>query len=296
MCAARPARPLNLVDSFLVDRGRLVDPAGHRERMRSAARELWVDRPRADGDRPGVDVDRPGADAAVDRLYAEAAEQIAGAARGGAPLLFPRLTLQPDAEAPSGWRGTVELRPLAPERVRTTARLITHDGPDLRVLPRLKGPDMPWQDLCRERAIAVGADDAVLTGPVPPGPVPTDPRVAGAAVIREAAYGTLVAWDDGVLLLSAAAARLPSITEAALVRAVQSRGLHSERTALTEDLLRGADAVWLLSSLHTIREVTHLDDRALSTRPGAAQFRALIWERAEPIGALAPAEGDGRGA
>lgn len=279
MCAARPARPLSLVDSFLVDRGRLVDPAGHRERMRSAARELWADR-------PGADVDRFGADAAVDRLYAEAAEQIAGAARGGAPLLFPRLTLQPDAEAPSGWRDTVRLRPLAPERVRTTARLITHDGPDLRVLPRLKGPDMPWQDLCRERAVAAGADDAVLT----------DPEVTGTAVIREAAYGTIVAWADGVLLLSAAAARLPSITEAALVRAVQSRGLHAERTALTEDLLRGADAVWLLSSLHTIREVTHLDGQALSPRPGAAQFRALIWERAEPFGALAPVEGDGRGA
>lgn len=272
-----------LVDSFLVRDGRAVAPSAHRERMRESAHELW-----------GTEVDSSAIDDAVAALYEQAAHTL-----GGEPgLFFPKLTLE---QAGGALRSDVNARPIAESRLETTAHLIAYPGRDERTRPRLKGPDFAWQERVRAWALGRGASDALLRA--------RSARVSSAGKsdgtshflapqihYSETAYGSVVLWSNGVLVTSIDTDRLPSITESVIVEIARERGHETVAAPLTKQRLLEADAVWLLSSLHGVREASvgltdlpapHVADTYAPPRgpfaPAARDFQDALWERAEPI-------------
>lgn len=272
-----------LVDSFLVRDGRAVAPSAHRERMCESAHELW-----------GAEVDPSAIDDAVAALYEQAAHTL-----GGAPgLFFPKLTLE---QRGGELRFDVNARPITESRLETTAHLIAYPGRDERTRPRLKGPDFAWQERVRAWALERGASDALLRA--------RSARVSGAGKsdgtshslapqihYSETAYGSVVLWSNGVLVTSIDTDRLPSITERMIVTIARERGHETLAAPLTKQRLLETDAVWLLSSLHGVREATvgltdlpapHIADTYAPPRgpfaPAARDFQDALWERAEPI-------------
>lgn len=272
-----------LVDSFLVRDGRAVAPSAHRERMCESAHELW-----------GTEVDSSAIDDAVAALYEQAAHTL-----GGEPgLFFPKLTLE---QAGGALRSDVNARPIAESRLETTAHLIAYPGRDERTRPRLKGPDFAWQERVRAWALGRGASDALLRA--------RSARVSSAGKsdgtshflapqihYSETAYGSVVLWSNGVLVTSIDTDRLPSITESVIVEIARERGHETVAAPLTKQRLLEADAVWLLSSLHGVREASvgltdlpapHVADTYAPPRgpfaPAARDFQDALWERAEPI-------------
>ncbi|MCT2056306.1 aminotransferase class IV [Dermabacter hominis] len=272
-----------LVDSFLVRDGHAVAPRGHRDRMRAAAGELW-----------GTEVDPSAIDDAVAALYEQAAHTL-----GGAPgLFFPKLTLE---QRRGELRSEVNARPIAESRLETTAHLIAYPGRDERTRPRLKGPDFAWQERVRAWALERGASDPLLRA--------RSARVSSAGKsdgtshflapqihYSETAYGSVALWSNGVLVTSSDSDRLPSITESVIVEIARERGHETLAAPLTKQRLLEADAVWLLSSLHGVREATvgltdlpapHVADTYAPPRgpfaPAARDFQDALWERAEPI-------------
>lgn len=276
-----------LVDSFLVRDGRAVAPSAHRDRMRVAAGELW-----------GAEVDPRVIDDAVTALYEKAAHVLGGAAG----LFFPKLTLE---QVGGELRFDVNARPITESRLESTAHLIAYPGSDERTHPRLKGPDFAWQERVRAWAVNNGASDALLrtrsaevsSAGKPDGTShPLAPRIH----YSETAYGSVVLWTNGVLVTSIDTDRLPSVTERLIVKIACERGHETLAAPLTKQRLLEADAVWLLSSLHGVREATvgltdlpapHIADTYAPPRgpfaPAARDFQAALWERAEPIGELA---------
>jgi branched-subunit amino acid aminotransferase/4-amino-4-deoxychorismate lyase len=81
------------------------------------------------------------------------------------------------------------LRPAPP--LGTTARLWLGDTADRRRVPRRKGPDLDRLTALRDRAVAAGADDALLTTP--------------GGIVLEGATTSILWWEDGRLCL-----RLPA--------------------------------------------------------------------------------------
>ncbi len=134
-CAQPVSAPLPGVrTSFLLRSGRLINLAGHRDRLLAAG--------------------------AAPRSLSHALSSLADlAASSEHDLLFPQLLITADA-------GTaLDPRPIPPSRLRSTAALITHPEPDARRFPHLKGPDFPHQARVRSAAEAADADDAILLGP-----------------------------------------------------------------------------------------------------------------------------------
>ncbi|KDS94164.1 hypothetical protein DHOM_02470 [Dermabacter hominis 1368] len=272
-----------LVDSFLVRDGRAVAPSAHRDRMRAAAGELW-----------GAEVGLRAIDDAVAALYEQAAHTLGGAAG----LFFPKLTLE---QVGGELRFDVNARPIAESRLETTAHLIAYPGSDERTHPRLKGPDFAWQERVRAWAVNNGASDALLrarsarvssAGKSDGTSHPLAPQIH----YSETAYGSVVLWSNGVLVTSIDTDRLPSVTERMIVAIARERGHETLAAPLTKQRLLEADAVWLLSSLHGVREATvgltdlptpHIADTYAPPRgpfaPAARDFQAALWERAEPI-------------
>ncbi|ANP28312.1 hypothetical protein DAD186_17620 [Dermabacter vaginalis] len=272
-----------LVDSFLVRDGRAVAPSAHRERMRESAHELW-----------GAEIAGPSIDDAVAALYEQAAHTL-----GGAPgLFFPKLTLE---QRGGELRSDVNARPIAESRLETTAHLIAYPGRDERTRPRLKGPDFAWQERVRAWALERGASDALLrarsAGVSSAGKSDgTSHPLAPQLHYSETAYGSVALWSNGVLVTSSETDRLSSITERLIVEIARERGHETLAAPLTKKRLLEADAVWLLSSLHGVREATvgltdlpapHIADTYAPPRgtfaPAARDFQDALWERAEPL-------------
>lgn len=244
---AAPAWVPGARTSFLLRGSALINPDGHRRRLAAA-----------------------GADqAAITTVLTE----LRTAAADAGPLLFPQILL---GDAPGML--SIDPRPITPDRLSATARLITHPGPDQRTRPHIKGPDFPFQTAVRKAAVRAGADDALLLGP--------------DGTIRETAFGTVVAWRDGALVSAAPVGRLPSTTEEALIAAAEADGLRTTTAPLTPAELRDADAVWLLSALHTIREVTHVDGAPVGlaagrgATPSRGSFQQRLWAGAQDLRAL----------
>lgn len=272
-----------LVDSFLVRDGLAVAPHAHRERMRESAHELW-----------GAEVGPGTIDDAVAALYAQAAHILGGEAG----LFFPKLTLE---QRGGELRSDVNARPITEQRLKTTAHLIAYPGRDERTRPRLKGPDFAWQEGVRQWAVKSGASDALLrarsAGVSSAGKSDgTSHSLAPQIHYSEAAYGSVVLWSNGVLVTSIDTDRLPSITEHMIVEIARERGHETLAAPLTKQRLLEADAVWLLSSLHGVREASvgltdlpapHIADIYAPPRgpfaPAVRDFQDALWERAEPI-------------
>lgn len=272
-----------LVDSFLVRDGRAVAPHAHRERMRESAHELW-----------GAEIAGPSIDSAVAALYAQAAHTL-----GGAPgLFFPKLTLE---QRGGELRSDVNARPIRESRLETSAHLIAYPGRDERTRPRLKGPDFTWQERVRAWALERGASDALVrarsAGVMSAGKSDgTSHPLAPQIHYSETAYGSVALWSNGVLVTSSETDRLSSITERLIVEIARERGHETLAAPLTKKRLLEADAVWLLSSLHGVREATvgltdlpapHIADTYAPPRgpfaPAVRDFQDALWERAEPL-------------
>lgn len=272
-----------LVDSFLVRDGRAVAPDLHRDRMRESAHELW-----------GAEVGPGAIDDAVAALYERAAHTLGGEAG----LFFPKLTLE---QVGGALQSDVNARPIPEQRLETTAHLIAYPGSDERTHPRLKGPDFAWQECVRQWAVGNGASDALLrtrsAGVSSAGKSDgTSHPLAPQIHYSETAYGSVVLWSNGVLVTSIDTDRLPSITERMIVTIARERGHETLAAPLTKQRLLEADAVWLLSSLHGVREATvgltdlpapHIADTYALPRgpfaPAARDFQDALWERAEPL-------------
>ena len=275
-----------LVDSFLVRDGLAVAPSAHRERMRESAHELW-----------GAEVDPSAIDEAVAAVYEQAAHTLGGEAG----LFFPKLTLE---RLGGKLRSDVNARPIAESRLETTAYLIAYPGSDERTHPRLKGPDFAWQERVRAWALERGASDALVrarsAGVRSAGKSDgTSHSLAPQIHYSESAYGSVALWSNGVLVTSSETDRLSSTTEHMIVEIARERGHETLAAPLTKQRLLEADAVWLLSSLHGVREASvgltdlpapHVADTYAPPRgpfaPAARDFQDALWERAEPIGEL----------
>lgn len=235
---------MRLIDSFLLRDGRLVNPDGHAARLTCAS---------------SVASSTAGDDARPAALAALTEALRALPTRG---LFFPRIELS--TQAPP----RLQARPWSANQLMTTATLVLHPELDQRIHPRLKGPDFTWQTTVRSAATARGASDALLEEPEHPGQY------------RESAFGTVVWWQDGVLLRAASTQRLASTTEAALVELCRQQAVTVQHAPMTLPALRDADSIWLLSALHTIREVTDLDGMPCRTAVDSAPWCASLWDNA----------------
>lgn len=190
----------------------------------------------------------------VVRLREEYGRCLRAAVRVG-PWTFPRISCQ-DGDI------FYRIRPFGPELLRATARVWTSDEVDRRTRPTVKGPDFEYQQALRGRAEAQGADEAILVGP--------------DGAVREGAYSSVVHWKEDCLVLAEAVERLPSVTEAAVVRAALAQGVEVVRRACDPHEVATADDVWILSALHGIRTVTAWDGAPVGRTNRSAHYRELL--------------------
>jgi branched-subunit amino acid aminotransferase/4-amino-4-deoxychorismate lyase len=113
---------------------------------------------------------------------------------------------------------------------------------DPRTVPRRKGPDLDVLARLRQRAVAEGADEAVLIAP--------------SGVVLEGIHSSVLWWEDDTLCLpSPQLPVLAGVTVALIQEHAQRTGIrvaHRERTLADLD----DREVWLVNALHGIRPVT----------------------------------------
>jgi branched-subunit amino acid aminotransferase/4-amino-4-deoxychorismate lyase len=243
--AARPAgdgpAPVAAADSWLVAGGRVRALDRHQARFDAACAAA------APGRRPGAEDLAGFWEAVTARLP-----------RAG--CWFPRVEL-----AGPGTPGLELLvRPAPPPG--TTVRLWLGDTADRRRVPRRKGPDLDWLAAVRDRAVAVGADDALLTTP--------------GGLVLEGTATSLLWWEDDRLCLPPAGLRtLPGVTAGLLADRARELGIPVARRRVTVSGLAGRE-VWAVNALHGLRPVTGWagDGAGAGPEPGAAQ-RAPAWRR-----------------
>lgn len=190
-----------IVESFLVDSGRVRCPEAHLRRfIRSCAdAELSVDA------------------AAIHRFWVDA--QAATPATG---RWFPRLEAHRGSPAPLvHW-----LRP-APA-LTPTVRLWFPGRPDARRYPRLKGPDLAPLAALRQEAVQAGFDDAVLVD-------------ARGRVLEAAHSALLWWRGDTLGFPAAHLPTLPSITSAQVLRAARALGVGTRAETLRLDDVEGLE-------------------------------------------------------
>ncbi|WP_165241939.1 aminotransferase class IV [Corynebacterium lizhenjunii] len=239
-----------LVDSFLVRDGRVVRPDLHRQRFEAAGgtypdlrgsipeRGEWF--PRISGHLAGVDaaVDA-GVDAGVDAV----------------------------AEAATGV--SVKLRPAPP--LRSATRLWIGPEEDPRVVPQVKGPDLGVLAELRARAVALGADDALLYR---------------GGVALEAANAAVMFIDGGEAVLPPQGETLLSTTVVATLEAGLLPRVQRRQVSIAQALRLPAFAA---SALHGWTPVTHWIGawgQVVAPRTeafDAAAVNAALWEQATPL-------------
>ncbi|TYK44030.1 aminotransferase class IV [Actinomadura decatromicini] len=147
--------------------------------------------------------------------------------------------------------------------------------PDPRVCPTVKGPDLRVLAGLRERAKAVGADDALLYG-------------SGGTVL-ETAHSALVWWrGDELCVPEADLLVLPSVTRTHLERLAECWRCSVRRESVDLAELPALET-WTLNALHGLRPVRAwigADGRSTAARVSA---RAADWRRAVRHRAVLPA-------
>lgn len=220
---------LLVADSFLLDDGRVRGIDLHRERFVGSCAAAGVD-----ANAFWVDV-------------------IARLPRGG--RWFPRVELSTDREL------CLRLRPAPP--LGGQVRVSRYDGPDPRVAPTVKGPDL---DVLGElKALAYKenqADEVLLTGP--------------GGVVLEAAYSAILWWEGETLCLPPSDLPiLPSVTTRLLRSLAADRSTPVAERRRTLDGLAGRE-VWLVNALHGIRPVAVWIDGP----PAGPSERGPAWQLA----------------
>lgn len=219
-------------DSWLVSDGAVLGLALHRDRFLTSAHAQ------------GASVDlSPFWDAAVAALP-----------RTGD--WFPRVDLR--AGAVDGPELLLHVRP-APDRTASVV-VTTHDGPDPRRTPSIKGPDLERLGLLRAAAAERGAGEVVLT--------------ADDGSVIEAAYSAMLWWRGDALCTPAPElARVDSVTSRSVLTLAAALGvdvLHERRAPAELDGLE----VWAVNAAQGIRIVREWQDGpALAAEPG----RLALW-------------------
>ncbi|GAA3868275.1 aminotransferase class IV [Streptomyces lacrimifluminis] len=153
------------------------------------------------------------------------------------------------------------LRPAPP--LGTGVRVWAVGQLDARTVPRRKGPDLDILARLRQRAIAEGADEAVLIAP--------------SGVVLEGIHSSLLWWEDDTLCLpSPQLPVLAGVTVALIQQHAQRTGVrvaHRERTLADLD---GCE-VWLVNALHGIRPVTEWTGGAQPPMRAGRAVRAAEW-------------------
>jgi branched-subunit amino acid aminotransferase/4-amino-4-deoxychorismate lyase len=167
-------------------------------------------------------------------LYGVRAGEFACAALARIPARgrwFPRLELAvTDA---GGAVLSLWLRPAPP--LGGTVRLWLPPEPDQRVLPRVKGPDLPYLTRLREAA----ADDEPLL-------------VSAEGHVLEGATTSVLWWRGNTLCAPPAELVLPSVTRTLLLDAATARGIPVRIDLATPAELRPL-RVWAVNALHGVR-------------------------------------------
>jgi branched-subunit amino acid aminotransferase/4-amino-4-deoxychorismate lyase len=242
----RPHDELLVADSWFVSAtGRVRAIDAHRERFLA-----------------GVDESAGGVSAADAEAFWGAAIGRLRAFRSGA--LFPRVELARLAETDDGAappRYELRLRVRVAPRLRETAVLTTHEGPDPRRAPRVKGPDLEQLLALRATAQENGADEVVLLH---------DGHVVDGS-------SSALLWWRGETLVAPASdlARVASVTARSIRLIASATG-----TTVVEERARPADLegceLWIVSALHGISVVeVWIDGPVLEVRPS----RAATWRK-----------------
>ncbi|MFI6245433.1 aminotransferase class IV [Streptomyces sp. NPDC051016] len=230
-----PGGRVDVIDSWLVTDGRTVAPDAHTDRFRTACATLFA-----------VPPERTSA------FLRAALRRIPATGRW-----FPRLELTVQDGRPGFglW-----LRP-APER-GATVRVWVYDGPDTRLHPTVKGPDLEWLTQVRSAARERGADEAVLCT--------EDGRLTEGTT-------TGLLWWDGDTLYAPDTTRLdllPSVTRKTLLRIAASLGTRVAYACPRPADLAGLET-WAVNALHGIRPVREWTGSAFAAGPAP---RAPIWQ------------------
>ena len=233
-CEVRPVRVL-AADSWLSHDGAAVALDAHRSRfLRSLP----------------SDVDPTDVDAAA---FWDAA--IATVPRTGD--WFPRLELREVGE-----RRELLLRMRPAPELRRDVALVTHEGPDPRARPLVKGPDLERLTAVRTTAQGRGAGDAVL--------------LDAAGHVAETATASLVWWRGDALCVPADdVPHLPGVTLSTLVVLATALGVEVLHERVRPGDLDGFE-IWTLNALHGIRIVTSW---AGGPAPAAEPGRLTAWRR-----------------
>lgn len=182
---------------------------------------------------------------------------------------FPRIQVQ---RAGTGLQWTLLIRP-APG-LTSTIRILSHLGADPRTVPAIKGPDLSALHRLRsglgpDRTDTDRIDDLVL--------------LTNDLQVIESTTCAIVWWEDSVLCVPpsepAEFSRIRSVTEAAVLELAQLTGARVRESKSLPDDLRGRE-VWLLNSLHGIRQVeVWLDARVgeIEVQPEPGRFET--WQQ-----------------
>lgn len=168
---------------------------------------------------------------------------------------FPRVELQLRNE---GLQFVFRLRE-APEPRRSLV-LATHNGPDPRRSPTIKGPDTDALLAARTTVQQLGADEAVILSP--------------DGYVVEGAYSAVLWWrGDALCTPSPELARVDSVTARSVITLATALGIDVLYESVTPADLDGLE-IWALSALHGIRIVTGwIDGPAPAELPG----RLGVW-------------------
>jgi branched-subunit amino acid aminotransferase/4-amino-4-deoxychorismate lyase len=155
---------------------------------------------------------------------------------------FPRVELV--QSGPSQTMNTLHLRfRVRPAPARgTTVVVWDPQVPDARTHPQIKGPDLDQLGELRTKALALGAQEVLLTDE--------------AGHVIEAANSSVYWWEDGALWTPASAVvPLEGVTAGLVAEAAQRRGITVRSRRITRAELE-AHEVWLTNALHGIRAVS----------------------------------------
>ncbi len=183
--------------------------------------------------------------------------------------IFPRVELQ----SYRGGRRLIARQRPAPA-LSTSVILTTHDGPDPRTQPLIKGPDTEALLRARTTAQQRGAEEAVLLSP--------------DGSIAEGAYSALLWWKGETLCLpSPDIPRIDSVTARSVVALATALGVDIHYESAKPDDLDGLE-VWALSALHGVRIVTAwLGGPAPAAEPGRhLEWRTRLHRLRKPLPAV----------
>lgn len=241
-----------VADSFLVQGGSALALDLHRDRFAGSVRAELGERPEGRG---------LGGSADLDGFWSAA---LAAIPRTGD--WFPRLELQRDGASPAL---VLRLRP-APAR-SASVTLISHEGADPRIRPRVKGPDLAALGRVRSAAARRGAGEVAILSP--------------EGFVVEGAYSALLWWRGGTLCAPPDDLdRVDSVTARTVLTVAAALETPVLREPATPAELDGLE-IWALSSLHGIRIVTGwIDGPRPAEQPGRLRaWRARLGKLSRPL-------------